>query len=76
MVNSLNSYLLGQDWTPTGFGVFTLDFDENNLICTKRSGPDGDLGTGDDICEAFLYPSCVTRSVQRPTAILRPAVIP
>jgi hypothetical protein len=48
----------GGSFTPSGFGGFTLP-SSGTLVCTKRSGPDKVLGTGDDICQAFLYPSCV-----------------
>ena len=45
-------------FTASGFGGFTLP-SAGTLLCTKRSGPDKVLGTGDDICQAFSYPNCV-----------------
>jgi hypothetical protein len=45
-------------FTAAGFGGFKLP-DAGTLVCTRRSGPDAVLITGDDICQAFLYPTCV-----------------
>ena len=45
-------------FTASGFGGFTLP-STGTLVCTKRSGPDKVLGTDDDVCQAFSYPTCV-----------------
>jgi uncharacterized repeat protein (TIGR01451 family) len=60
MTCSLNSFLSGipGGFMPSGFGGFTLPA-TGTLVCTKRAGSDKMLGTGDDICEAFSYQSCV-----------------
>jgi|SRR5882724_291970 len=60
MACSLNIFLSGSagGFTPNGFGGFTLPA-AGALVCTKRAGSDRMLGTGDDLCEAFSYPSCV-----------------
>jgi hypothetical protein len=44
--------------TPGRFTGFTLPA-AGTLLCTKWAGLDKMLGTGDDICEAFSYPSCM-----------------
>ena len=43
-------------FTPEGFGGFEL----GETVCTRRSGPDKVLGNGDDGCQAFVYPTCIT----------------
>ena len=60
MTCSLNSFLSGLPggFTSCGFAGFTLP-GAGTLLCTKRAGLDKMLGTGDDICETFSYPSCV-----------------
>lgn len=45
-------------FTPAGFGNFQLPA-AGKLLCTRRSGEDKVLGTSNDICQAFSYPSCV-----------------
>lgn len=66
MACALNTFLSNCDPPFGGNGSFTgSGFDNFKLpasgapVCTKRSGPDKVLGTGDDICQAFSYPSCV-----------------
>lgn len=44
-------------FTAPGFGGFQIPSD-GSLVCTKTSGGDKTLGTGDDVCRAFAYPSC------------------
>jgi len=62
----LNTYLsnctppfggANDSFTASGFEDFQLPL--GGLVCTKSSGPDKCLGTGDDICRAFGYPACV-----------------
>jgi hypothetical protein len=48
----------GGSFTTSGFGGFTLP-GAGTLVCTKRAGNDNVVGTADDICQAFSYPSCV-----------------
>ena len=61
MTTSLNIFLSGVagGFTPDGFGGFRLPTGAARL-CTKRSGPSKVLGSADDVCEAFSYPSCVS----------------
>jgi hypothetical protein len=71
MACELNSFLSacptpfgGTDttFTASGFGGFQV----GSLVCTKRSGPDDVVGTGDDVCQAFSYPACaVGKTVQQ-----------
>lgn len=66
MACGLNSFLSdctppfggSSSFTASGFDGFTLPA-AGTLVCTKRAGEDEVLGTGDDICQAFLYPTCV-----------------
>jgi hypothetical protein len=44
-------------FTASGFGGFQIPAD-GSLVCTKTSGGDKVLGSGDDVCEAFEYPAC------------------
>jgi len=64
---TLNTYLsnctppfggANESFTASGFEDFQLP-EAGVLVCTKSSGPDKCLGTGDDICRAFAYPACV-----------------
>lgn len=64
MATRLNDYLSScptpfgggsPSFTATGFGDFQIP---GGLFCTKTSGPDKQLGNGDDVCAAFAYPSC------------------
>jgi len=58
MACELNDFLSVSAFTVSGFRGFTLP-SAGTLVCTKRSGDDKTLDTGDDICQAFSYPSCV-----------------
>lgn len=58
MTLGLNVFLSAAGYTPAGLAGFTAP-PEDTPVCTKRSGPDQVLGTGDDVCEAFRYPACV-----------------
>jgi hypothetical protein len=65
MACGLNSFLSdctppfgGGSFTTAGFDNFKLP-GAGTLVCTKRAGADAVLGTGDDICQAFLFPTCV-----------------
>jgi hypothetical protein len=66
MAASINAFLSdagfgptgGGSFTPSGFSGFTLPSD-GTLLCTRRAGPDLVLGNSYDICQAFVYPSCV-----------------
>jgi len=51
----------GQSLTASNFGGLTIP---SSLLCTRRSGENkklGDFGSpdGDDVCQAFSYPTCV-----------------
>jgi hypothetical protein len=39
------------------YSSFTVP--SSGIVCTRRFGTDNALGGGDDICAAFVYPSCV-----------------
>ena len=66
MACGLNSFLSdctppfagSSSFTTSGFDTFKLP-GAGTLVCTKRAGADEVLGTGDDVCQAFLYPNCV-----------------
>jgi hypothetical protein len=67
MAVSINAFLSdagfgptgGGSFTPSGFSGFTLPSSAPLVVCTRRSGPDLVLGNSYDICQAFVYPSCV-----------------
>jgi hypothetical protein len=57
-ISNLGGITYPAGFLPPGFDGFSLP-PAGTLLCTKRSGADKTLGTGDDVCQAFAYPSCV-----------------
>ncbi|MBI3450201.1 MAG: hypothetical protein HY049_14955 [Acidobacteria bacterium] len=64
MATRLNDYLSSCStfggssvFTASGFSGFQIP-SSGALVCTKTSGGDKVLGTGDDVCRAFQYPAC------------------
>ncbi|MBI3695590.1 MAG: hypothetical protein HY238_12225 [Acidobacteria bacterium] len=58
MTSRISGYLSSAGELVSGFLGFGLPASGGRL-CTRRAGEDKVLNNGDDICEAFLYPSCV-----------------
>ncbi len=59
LATTLNAVLSLNGFTPGGITGNLSGFSITATVCTKRSGPDKVLDTGDDVTQTFPFPTCV-----------------